>query len=91
MAFDPSYEFLYRDAKQFNGLTSCQAKSKNKLDFHFNASLIEVYLVKQDWLVIKSNKDKPLSLSDYKTMYNNNLMLERFKCIFAINPNTPKN
>jgi len=24
-------------------------------------------------------------------LYNNNLMLERFMCMFAINPNTPKN
>ena len=31
------------------------------------------------------------SMSDYKTMYNNTLMLERFMCVFAINPNTPKN
>ena len=27
----------------------------------------------------------------YKTMYNNTLMPERFMCMFAINPNTPKN
>ena len=31
-------EFLYRDAKQFTGLNNCQARSKNKLDFHFNAA-----------------------------------------------------
>ena len=50
-------EFLYRDAKQFTGLTNCQGRSKNKLDFHFNATLTA----------------------------------ERFMCMFAINPNTPKN
>ena len=32
-------EFLFRDAKQFTGLTDCQARSQAKLDFHFNASL----------------------------------------------------
>ena len=41
-------EFLYRDAKQFTGLTTCQARSKNKLDFHFNAALTAVNLAKQD-------------------------------------------
>lgn len=84
-------EFLYRDAKQFTGLTNCQGRSKNKLDFHFNASLTAINLAKQDWLSTKGKEDKPFSMSNYKTMYNNTLMLERFMCMFAINPNTPKN
>jgi len=84
-------EFLYRDAKQFTGLNSCQARSKNKLDFHFNAALTAVNLAKHEWLITKGKEDKPFSMSDYKTMYNNNMMLERFMCMFAINPNTPKN
>ena len=84
-------EFLYRDAKQFTGLTSCQARNQNKLDFHFNAALTAVNLAKQDWLSNKTDKLKPFSMADYKTMYNNTLMLERFMCVFAINPNTAKN
>src|ERR1035437_6869433 len=84
-------EFLYRDAKQFTGLTNCQARSKNKLDFHFNATLTAVNLVKQDWFATKGKGHKTFSMSDYKTMYNNTLMLDRFMCMFAINPNTPKN
>ena len=84
-------EFLYRDAKQFTGLTTCQARSENKLDFHFNAALTAVNLAKQDWLSNKNGTRKPFSMADYKTMYNNTLMLERFMCRFAINPNTAKN
>jgi hypothetical protein len=84
-------EFLYRDAKQFTGLNTCQARGKNKLDFHFNAALTAVNLAKHDWLSNKGRENKPFSMSDYKTMYNNTLMLERFMCVFAINPNTPKN
>jgi hypothetical protein len=84
-------EFLYRDAKQHTGLTNCQARSKNKLDFHFNAALTAVNLAKHDWLSTKGNEDKPFSMSDYKTHYNNTLMLERFICVFAINPNMAKN
>ena len=30
-------------------------------------------------------------MADYKTIYNNTLMLERFMYMFAINPNTAKN
>jgi len=41
-------EFLYRDAKEFTGLTICQARSENKLDFHFNAALTAKKLAKQD-------------------------------------------
>lgn len=84
-------EFLYRDAKQFTGLTSCQARSENKLNFHFNAALTAVNIAKQDWLENKTNISKPFSMSDYKTMYNNALMLELFMCKFAINPHSNKN
>ena len=76
-------EFLYRDAKQFTGLANCQARGINKLDFHFNAALTAVNLAKQDWLSTKGKEDKPFSMSDYKTMYNNTLMLDRFMCVFA--------
>jgi hypothetical protein len=35
-------EFLFRDGKQHAGLTECQARNKQALDFHFNASLATV-------------------------------------------------
>jgi hypothetical protein len=81
-------EFLYRDAKQFTGLTNCQARSGNKLDFHFNAALAAVNLAKYDWLSCKNDLRKPFSMNDCKTLYNNTLMLERFMCRFAIDPDT---
>ena len=39
-------EFLFRDAKQFAGLSDCQARAKAKLAFHFNASLSAVPFAK---------------------------------------------
>ena len=39
-------EILFRDAKQFTGLTQCQARSADKLDYHFNASLSGVNLAR---------------------------------------------
>jgi hypothetical protein len=84
-------EFLYRDAKQFTGLTTCQARSENKLDFHFNAALTAINLAKYDWLNNKYGTQMPFSMTNYKTLYNNTLMLERFMYRFAINPNTAKN
>ena len=84
-------EFLYRDAKQHCGLTNCQARSQNKLNFHFNAALTAVNLAKVEWLNTKNEDNSQFSISDYKTMYNNELLLKTFIERFGINPNTKKN
>lgn len=39
-------EFVFRDAKQFTGLTHCQARNKEALSFAFNASLTSVNLAR---------------------------------------------
>lgn len=39
-------EFCYRNAKQFTGLCDCQARSFEKLDFHFNASFTALNVAK---------------------------------------------
>jgi hypothetical protein len=84
-------EFLYRDAKQHCGLEDCQARSKNKLNFHFNAALTTVNLAKLHWLDTRKSDNEPFSMANYKTMCRNRLMLNRFFAVFAINPNNPKN
>ena len=84
-------EFLYRDAKQHCGLEDCQARSKNKLHFHFNAALTTVNLAKLHWLDTRKSPDEPFSMADFKTLCHNTLLLKRFFRVFAINPNTPKN
>ena len=85
-------EFLYRDAKQFTGLDHCEARSANKLDFHFNASLTSLNLVKMaHWMTVPKNERGPFSMADAKNMYHNELQLNRFIRTFGINPNTKKN
>jgi hypothetical protein len=81
-------EFLYRDAKQHCGLEDCQARSKNKLHFHFNAALTTVNFAKWHWLDNGKSESESFSMADFKTMCNNMLLLERFISVFAINPNT---
>jgi len=39
-------EFVIRDAKQHTGLTHCQARSQEKIDFHLNVSLSAVGLLR---------------------------------------------
>ena len=85
-------EFLYRDAKQFLGLDDCEARSENKLDFHFNASLATVNLAKiPHWICEPKEKRGPFSMADVKTVYHNDLLIDRFIRKFGINPNTRKN
>jgi hypothetical protein len=84
-------EFLYRDAKQYCGLEDCQGRSKNKLNFHFNAALTVVNLAKINWLDTRKSKTEPFSMANFKTLCHNKILLDRFFVMFAINPNTPKN
>lgn len=85
-------EFLYRDAKQHTGLNDFEARSENKLDFHFNMSLSTINVAKiTHWLSQNKQTRKPFSMADIKTMYHNELLLERFLIKFGINPNLSKN
>jgi hypothetical protein len=84
-------EFLYRDAKQHCGLEDCQGRSKNKLNFHFNAALTVVNLAKIHWLDTRKSKAEPFSMANIKTLCHNQMLLERFFVVFAINPDLPKN
>ncbi len=85
-------EFLFRDAKQHTGLTHCQARSSNKLYFHFNLALTAVNVAKAaHYLSIKKQERKSFSLATIKTLYLNELMLNLFIANFQIDPNEEKN
>jgi hypothetical protein len=84
-------EFLFRDGKQFVGVNTCEARSENKINFHVNSSLTVVNLAKAHWFSDKNNHKKPFSMSDYKTHFNNELMIKTIISKFGINPNKPKN
>ena len=84
-------EFVFRDGKQFVGVNSCEARSENKIDFHVNIALTVVNLAKTEWFSNVKNHKKPFSMADYKTHFNNELLVNRFICTFGINPNKPKN
>jgi len=85
-------EFLYRDAKQHTGLNDGQARSENKLHFHFNAALTGINIAKvQHWLSLPKQERKSFSMNDIKTINNNVLQLYRFFDKFGINPHSAKN
>lgn len=71
-------EFLFRDAKQFCGLTHCQGRSENKLYFHFNASLSTVSLAKAVYyLPIEKQKRGAFSMNDIKNLNANKIIADR--------------
>ena len=84
-------EFLYRDAKQHCGLEDWQARSENKLNFHFNAALTTVNLAKIHWLEMRKSDTEAFSMADFKTLCHHKLLVDRFISLFAIKPNTAKN
>ena len=72
-------EFIFRDAKQFTGLTDCQARDPQKLDFHFNASLTALNMAKWEQYQ-QRNIEQPFvfSMASYKRRKLNQHLLERF-------------
>lgn len=88
-------EFLFRDAKQYCGLTHCQARSENKLSFHFNIALTAVNVAKSAHHLHKNEQEsknrKPFSLANIKTLYFNELMLDLFLSTFQVDPKLMKN
>lgn len=84
-------EYLIRDAKQFTGLTDCQARSQDKIDYHVNAALTAVNAAKVEHGI---QADQPFSMADVKTLYHNQLLLDRFISILPkgveLDKNDPK-
>lgn len=70
-------EFLFRDAKQFTGLTDCQARSQAKLNFHFQASLSAVTLAKLDARQQNGDAASAFSMASLKRRAFNQHLIER--------------
>lgn len=85
-------EFIFRDAKQFTGLADCQSPDKDKLDFHFNASLSALNLAKLEAFLHHSSDDHfVFSMDNSKRFYFNNYLLNLFISMFDLDPTFIKN
>jgi Transposase DDE domain len=85
-------EFIFRDAKQFTGLTDCQARSESKLDFHFNASLTALNLAKFEAQQHHLGEQPfVFSMASYKRLALNHHLLELFISNLDLNPTLIKN
>jgi hypothetical protein len=83
-------EFLFRDSKQYTGLTHCQARSEKKLAFHFNTSLTSVSVAKSEFYANLDNHDTPFSLHDIVTRHFNTRFLEQVFSKRSLDPKRPK-
>ena len=80
-------EFLFRDAKQFTGLSDCQARHQERLHFHFNASLTALNLAKLDAQRNAQTEDATsFSMATQKRIYFNEHLMFRFMDILEIDP-----
>lgn len=75
-------EFCFRDAKQFTGLSHCQARDLRKLDFAFNASLTSANIAK----IVRAEYYPTLSIGLLKSYLSDIWMLKRFFAVSGILP-----
>lgn len=74
------------------GLNHCQARDREKLDFHFNASLTSVNIAKSiSRTGVDKNHSVVLSNADVKTELSNKLLLDLFFLNFEVSPHMIKN
>jgi hypothetical protein len=85
-------EFLFRDSKQFTGLLDCQARAEAALDFHFNASLATLNLVRAADLCLRQDQTPHVfSMARWKQCQFNERLLDLFMEKFALDPTLVKN
>jgi hypothetical protein len=85
-------EFLFRDSKQFTGLLDCQARAESALDFHFNAALATLNLVRAEDLGMPQGQEPHVfSMASWKQCHFNERLLDVFMEKFALDPTWVKN
>jgi DDE superfamily endonuclease len=85
-------EFLFRDSKQFTGLLDCQARAASALDFHFNAALATLNLVRvEDMGMQQGQEPHVFSMASWKQCHFNERLLDVFMEKFALDPTWVKN
>jgi hypothetical protein len=89
---DYTIEFLFRDSKQFTGLLDCQARAAAALDFHFNASLATLNLVRAEDLGMQPGQEPHVfSMASWKQCQFNERLLDVFMEHLALDPTWVKN
>ena len=84
-------EFIFRDAKQFTGLSDCQARDADRLHFHFNASLTALNIAKCEQLEVHVGAEPMVnSIASVKAGYFNEHYLQIIFSMLALDPTSMK-
>src|SRR5712692_384760 len=84
-------EFLFRDSKQFTGLSDCQARAEAALDFHFNAALAPPNLARTEQLLEQTGESPQVfSMASWKQRQFNERLLDVFIEKLALEPSWVK-
>ena len=84
--------FLFRDAKQFTGLTDCQARDVQALNFHFNAALATLNLVRVSEVQAADTQPLPVfSVASWKQRKFNERLVEILITKLDLEPTFIKN
>jgi DDE superfamily endonuclease len=77
-------EFVFRDAKGFTGLGDSQSRDARRLNYHFNASLVALNVVKiQDSELQKKEKTRhPFSMLNWARQYHVEIVVNRIISMF---------
>lgn len=81
-------EFIFRDSKQHTGLTQAQARDKDKLDFHFNASLTALNIARIGWN--EKEQGNIFSMASIKRISYNELFMDQLFLQLGFNPKLPE-
>src|SRR6516165_1150532 len=85
-------ELLFRDSKQCTGLLDCQARAAAAFDFHFNASLATLNLVRAEDLGRQQGQEPHVfSMASWKQCQFNERLLDLFMENLALDPTWVKN
>jgi hypothetical protein len=89
---DCHLEFLFRDSNPFTGLADCQARAEAALDFHCNAALATLNLVRAGELRAQTDHSPQVfSLASWKQRHFNERLLDVFIANLALDPTWVKN
>jgi hypothetical protein len=84
--------FLFRDSKQFTGLTDCQSRAEKVLDFHFNTALATLNLARAEDLQQQTEPSPHVfSMASWKHRHFNDRLLNVFIANLALDPNWVQN
>ena len=84
-------EFVFRDAKQHTGLSDCQARRKEQIAHHVNASLTALNVMKFEDRREKGIEEQTvISIDSWKRRKANQLLINRIFEMLEIDTNTDK-